>query len=207
MSEHVVLEIPFESMGALRDRFDNIFGEEHDSLWPHIPEIRRQVEALEADSEDEMPPPGFITLPPDVMGSLGLVLEATNSGVNHPVIAALAGDMRDAELNGPRMDDPHRVNVVGDVLALIAPRPGILSSVLLTDWLVTPGDHALRYEHSRIEGENWLRILVNTDEYEAMTAGVSAGDHLSIECTIMEGMRVLRALSVSRFPLPETNAC
>ena len=206
MSEHVVVEIPFESMGNLQDRFENIFGEEHDSLWHHIPEIRKHIQNMDSYSEDEMPPPGFLTLPPEVMGALGMVLEATNSGVSDPTISALAGSMREAEVNGKRLEDPYRVNVVGDLVANIEPRSGTVSGVLLSDWLVTPGDHALRYEHSRDEKFGWLRIDVPSAEYDDIVGDIEAGQHLSLECTIAEGTRTLRALSISRFPKMERAA-
>lgn len=193
----VVVEVPYNTMSDIYDQFMDVFRSEHDELWTYIPEIRRQVERLDVHTEDDPPPPGYIILPPHIMGSMGELLEAINHTRTREKVSDLAGQMRDAEINGRRTEDPNLVNVCGDVAGMVPPSKSTASSILLTNWTVNPDEHPARYMYSVVEQFDWLRIHIDPDRYDEVIAGIEAGKRVLVECEIDSTNKVLDSIRIS----------
>ena len=193
----VVVTIPFESMSALHDRFMAVFPENRDALWRHIPEIRRQIEALDMYCEEEKPPPGYITLPPRIMGALGEVMDEMNGmGFNTEVHDA-AKDMQDAEVNGKRLVNPNTVHVTGTVVSLVPEESGVAASILLHDWCVEPEERPDRYRYSVMGDTRWLRVYVEPQQAPQLMDGLTAGRQVRLECGIETRYQALAAMDES----------
>ena len=196
MSEqNVIAKVPFESMQSLYDQFMAVFPQERDGLWPHLPEIRRQLEALDIYSEDEHPLPGYIVLPPDVMGMLGEVIYEVNGMRFDSGVHDAAQNMRQAEASGTRIGAPNAVTVSGHLVSVIHTEAGAVDSILLGGWSADPDldEHRERFQYSTNALAGWVRVYVTPEQYAAMAEVLVGGHPVQAECDIDAANRVLVA--------------